>query len=347
MPPSSAQPDGLGAPRPFTAHVAGDVGTGRIEGGRSCESGGDGAYWHYDYEAALAPGVITGPENALTGRTRLHVDLHSEDHDIRATSDGGLLEDGLDRGDEPGAAWLQGTESAVTLANQRGTVTMVLRSSPDADGAGCDEPRTLDFDGTTATAAQLPWEITESTGSYRDAEGSGLADLSVEVAPGADNHFELGVSGDIAVLQPSLDLEVVDTYWAFVGLHYLTRTVTVVYRVTNDGPGDAFGVRLTDATSPTAGTKLVGPIPFDTATTGKGPIPQFLADIPAGRSEMVRLRWQLPVPSGDPPCELVILGCEFESTLTFEMPDALDVVEAPFTDTVSARAPDFPPPVVD
>ena len=342
-----AQTDRLGTPRPFDVDLTGDAGPGRIESGRSCASGGDGAYWHYDYESPLPAGVITGPANPLPGAARLHLDLHSEDHDIRAT--GGEVDDdeGGDERIEPGSAWLQGTDSTVTLSNQRGTVTMRVRSVTNEDGAGCTDPRLLDFDGIAASGNGLPWEITAATGSYRGAVGAGVADLVADVAPGADNPFTVGVRGDIAVLQPTLELEVVDTYWAFLGAHYLVRWVTVIYRVTNNGPGDAFGVRLVDATSPTAGMKLVGPIPFDTATTNLGPVPQFLADIPAGRSEIVRLRWELPFPAGDPPCETVILGCEFESTLTFELPDALDEVEEPQSSTVLARAPDFPPPVVD
>jgi hypothetical protein len=62
---------------------------------------------------------------------------------------------------------------------------------------------------------------------------------------------------------------------------------------------------------------------------------------------MVGLRWGLPAPWANPPCKLVILGCKFDTTLTFSMPDALDVAGAAKTATVQAKAPDFPPPVVD
>lgn len=334
---ASAQSDGLGSPRPFSTAFSGDHGTGRIDPGDACAEGGDGGSWHYDYEAALPAGIVTGDDNPLPGSLRLHVDLHSEDLVVRATP-----------GEpSPGAAWLEGTESTATFANQRGTLTMPLTSAPDAAGGGCDTARTLQFDGTTATGGDLRWRIAAATGSYRDASGTGSATLEAAVAPGADNAFSLSMEGDVAVLQPSLELDVLDTYWAFLGAHYLKRRVTAVYRVTNAGPGDAFGVRLTAASSPTAGVKLIGPIPFDTSTTSLGPVPQHLGDLPAGASEIVRLRWQLPVPSGDPPCGLVILGCEFDTTLTFDLPDALDVVEAPRNATVVVRAPDFPPPVVD
>ena len=332
-----AQGDGLGPPRALSTSVISSAGAGRIDPGQSCATGGEGGYWHYDYEAPLAAGVITGPQSTLVGTSRLHLDLHSEEGIVRATPSEPL----------PGHAWLQGTESGVTLSNQRGTVRMRLRSVPDSVGAGCDTAHTLGFDGITATGASLPWEITEATGSYRHAEGDGTATLQAAVAPGADNPGRLDLTGDIAVLQPSLKLEMVDSYWAFLGAHYLVRYVTVIYRVTNTGPGDAFGVRLTAASSPTTGVKLVGPLPYDTSTKILGPVPQYLADLPSGDSEIVRLRWGLPLPSGNPPCGLVILGCEFDTTLTFEMPDALDVPGPARTATVHAKAPDFPPPVVD
>jgi hypothetical protein len=330
---------GLGTPRPFRIDVASDRGSGRIDPGESCAEGGDGGYWHYDYETALPKGVVTGPQNPLNGSLRAHLDLHSERHVVRA-SPGELAS-------EVPAAWLQGTDSALTFANQRGTVSMKLRSVADAAGASCTTAHTVGFDGTQATAAGLRWAITGATGSYRQAAGSGTADLAADVAPGADNPFALTMAGDIAVLQPNLKLEVVDTYWAFLGAHYLVRLVTVIYRVTNTGPGDAFGVKLTAASSPTVGMKLAGPLPSNTSTITSGPIPAYLADLPAGESDIVRLRWLLPMPAGNPPCGAVILGCEFDSKLTFDMPDALDVIEAPKSATVHAKAPNFPPPVVD
>ena len=330
-----AQAGVVGPPRAFTTSLTSATGSGRIDPGLSCAQGGEGGYWHYDYEAPLAAGVITGPQSTLASTSRLHLDLHSEDQIVRATPGEPL----------PGKAWLQGTESAVTMSNQRGTVRLALRSA-GGDGAGCDSPHNLTFDGTTTSGA-LTWGITEATGSYRDAIGTGTAQLRADVAPGADNPAQLDLTGNIAVLQPSLKLEMVDSYWAFLGAHYLLRYVTVIYRVTNTGPGDAFNVRLTAASSPTTGVKLVGPLPFNTATQSLGPVPQHLADIPSGGSEIVRLRWGLPSPSGNPPCKLVILGCKFDTTLTFEMPDALDVVGPLKSATVQAKAPDFPPPVVD
>jgi hypothetical protein len=333
---AEASVDGLGTPRPFTVGVSSERGVGRIDPGEACSEGGDGAYWHYDYESALPAGVITGPTNPLTGSARLHLDLHSEQGAVRATPTEPL----------PGRAWLEGTESTVTFANQRGTVGMRLRSVPAATGAGCDTAHGLTFDGLSASGP-FDWKITEATGSYREAAGSGTGTVTAAVAPGADNPFQLGLTGDIAVLQPNLKLEFVDSYWAFLGAHYAIRRVTTIYRVTNTGPGDAFGVRLTGASSATQGVKLVGPIPFDPSIKSKGPVPQFLADLPSGQSEIVRLRWDLPIPSGNPPCNLVILGCKFDTRLTFEMPDALDVVQAPLTSTITVKAPDFPPPVVN
>jgi len=335
----SAQGVGLGTPQQLQAEVGGSHGTGRIDPGLSCAEGGKGGYWHYDYDADLPAGVITADDNPLPGKLRMNLDVHSEEHTIRATPGEPI----------PGSAWLQGTESAVTLVNQRGTVTLELQSDDSGD---CALPHGLTFDGLTASGAGT-WQITDSTGSYRDAVGSGIAGFNADVSPGADNPFSVSLDGDIAVLQPDLQLEVVDTYWAFLGVHYLTRVVTVIFRVTNTGPGDAYNVWLTGADSPTEGVVLIGPLPLIGTIPGNpdpealGPVPQYLADLPSGDSTIVRLRFQLPLPSGDPPCETIILGCEFDATLTFDMPDTLDVVEAPKSATVHARAPDFPPPVVD
>lgn len=338
-----AQGAGLGSPQQLQTAVSNTSGTGLIDPGLSCDEGGDGGYWHYDYEAALEPGVITGAENPLPGNLRMHLDLHSEEHIVRSQP-----------GEVPApsqSAWLQGGDSAVTLSNQRGTVTLELRST---NGGDCTPPHGLTFDGLQASGPAT-WEITDSTGSYRDAVGDGTASFSASVAPGADNAWDLSLDGDIAVLQPDLQLEVVDTYWAFLGTHYLARIVTVIYRVTNTGPGDAFGVWLTEADSPTQGVELIGPLPligdippeWAQDPEAIGPVPQYLADLPSGDSTIVRLRYKLPKPSGNPPCHFIILGCEFESTLTFDMPDALDVVEAPKSATVDVSAPDFPPPIVD
>ncbi|MGH9186533.1 MAG: hypothetical protein ACRD0U_12075 [Acidimicrobiales bacterium] len=57
-------------PAPISVNVVAGTGSGRIQQpGRPCSDGGDGACWHYDYGAPLAPGVFS----SLAGETRAHL----------------------------------------------------------------------------------------------------------------------------------------------------------------------------------------------------------------------------------------------------------------------------------
>jgi hypothetical protein len=294
--------------------VSGTDGVGRITTpGRPCDEGGDGAHWHYDYGSQMDRGVFS----SLASELRLHLDLHSEDDATR-----------IDPGADPpfedtgAGAFLQGEESHASLINDRGTIKLRLSSGD------CDEP-TLDFDGTTASGAG-DWVVDRGVGSYRGATGSGEFTLpEVSVAPGADNPFELVLDGDFEILLPGLEVEVVQTYWGFLGADYLLRQPTVVFRISNVGPGDSFHSKLVDVTTPTSGVKVLGP---KTA---------FLGDLHEGDSELVSVKFQLGLLQ---PCALVILGCEFDATLHVSMPDALDRPDTQ-TDTAHARAPDLPPPL--
>jgi hypothetical protein len=88
---------------------------------------------------------------------------------------------------------------------------------------------------------------------------------------------------------------------------------------------------LTSATSPTNGVTTVGIVP------------QNLPDLQSGQSVTVTVRYQFGLLA---PCALVILGCEFDTTLGVSMPDALDKADSPPpTATVHVRAPDLPPPL--
>lgn len=329
-----------GPDRPFTTSVGAGLGNGRtrIERSLGCTAGGDSDYWHFSSEAALPPGVLTGPRSTLPGDVRLAADLHSPFHAIRVAPEPipGPADD---------SAFLLPGASRVALSNNRGTVKLALESGT-CDRAG----QTLDFDGLTARTADRPgaWKIVSSTGSYRQATGSGDFDLEADVSPGADNPWALTLRGAVAVIQPKLDVKVVETFWGRDGVDYAKREVGVVYDVTNIGAGDAFNVLLTKASSPTPGASLVaiiidGDNILIDGNTPVGQFPRALGDLAAGERERVVLKWQLPLPAGDPPCGLVILGCQIDTKLTFSLPDALDVATTPeFVRTV--RAPDLPPP---
>lgn len=331
--PSAAQapPPDRGTPHAFVAAVnqgspGAGTAAGRINTGESCAEGGDGGYWHYGYEATLPNNVLTNV-TPIPGDLRLSLDLHSEKHQVRTTPEP------LAANPANPSAFLLGDSSRVSMSNRRGTVRLALESG------SCEAP-SLAFDGTSASGAGT-WKIVGSSGAYRQAAGNGVFALTAGVAPGADNPWDLRLNGSIAVLKPKLKVEVTDTYWGFLGAHYALRWVSVIYKITNIGQGDAFDVRLTGATSPTPGVALIGPIDGNFPL---GPIPQKLGDLSAGESERVVLRWQLPLPSNNPPCKLVILGCQFANTLTFQVPDALDDVTVQ-SGTANAAAPNLPPPV--
>ena len=74
--------------------------------------------------------------------------------------------------------------------------------------------------------------------------------------------------------------------------------------------------------------------------TGLGPVPQKLGDLLSGESETARARFQFGLLQ---PCQLVILNCEFQTTLGVLMPDALDR-PATLLATTSTKAPALPPP---
>jgi hypothetical protein len=337
----------LGSPRAFSASVGTglDNGRTRIERSLGCASGGDADYWHFQSESALPAGVLTGPASTLPGDLRLYADVHSPHHGTRSQPEPPV------EGPDTDSAFLLPDASHVGMSNQRGTVKLRLLSG-DCD-ARTGDGFTLDFDGTTASVdhdeATAVWEIVSATGSYRMAEGSGWFDLSANVSPGADNPWSLLLNGGIAVLQPRLDVRVADTYWGRDGVDYAKRRVAVVYDVTNVGSGDAFDVVLRSASSPTPGASLIsiiinGDNILIDGNTPVGTFPRSLGDLESGEQTQVTLTWQLPLPAGNPPCGAVIVDCEFDTTLGFTLPDALDVATSPST-TLHAKAPHLPPPL--
>jgi hypothetical protein len=277
--------------------------------GRSCDDGGAGAAWHYDYGAALAANAFS----SLNSEARVHLDVHS-DTQRYTNSSGAYL---------PGStAFLQGSESHLSILNQRGSVKVRLASG------SCAAP-TLAFDGSIASGAGT-WVLDGGTGAFRDITSpGGTFAFTAEVNPGGDNALQLALDGGFTVPEPSLGLEVVRTYWGGLGTDYLTRRVTVEYRITNTGPGDAFGAVLVSTGSPTNGV------------TALGPTPQPLLDLQAGQSQLVKVRYQLALLA---PCNLVLIDCPFQASATVNLPDAFDTPHV-LSATVATRAPSLPPPL--
>jgi hypothetical protein len=302
---------------PTVIGLSASDGTGRIQSpGRSCSDGGDGnhgtgAYWHYDYSSDVAKGVFS----QIPTKARVHVDLHSNRDKFPNT--GGVYPTTANPN-----GFLQGSESHASLLNERGAVKLRLTSG------SCAAP-SLNFNGENFSGAG-DWVVDRGSGSYRDITGLGTFTVANgEVNPGADNALAVTLNGTFVLPDPSLQVQVVRTFWGGLGTDYLTRRVSVQYRITNTGPGDAFGARLVGATSPTPGV------------TPMGPVPQGLFDMPEDDTRLVTVRYQLGALK---PCALIILNCPFNSTLTVEMPDALDVMHV-YSQTVAAKAPNLPPPL--
>ncbi len=309
--PSASGSVGGVPPVPVVVSVSGANGAGNIETpGRTCAEGGQGAYWNYDYSAPVVPGAFS----KQPGDLRLHLALHSDQvrfpGSLSPTPGGG-----------PPRAFLLGDDSHASLANPRGTMKIRLRSGT------CAAP-SLDFDGITSAGAGT-WEVSDGQGSYREASGSGAFTMRADVAPGADNPFTLQLDGQVNVLQPALKVEVLKAYWGSLGTDYLSRRVTVAYRVTNEGPGDAFGAKVLKVTSSTPGVVPLGGTNLP------------LGDLEAGDTEVVAVRFQLGLLG---PCQLVILGCTFATTTHVDWFDALDVISQPSA-TTTAKAPTLPPPL--
>ena len=312
-------PSAAAAPTPpLNVDVTGNDGTGRIESpGLACGDGGDGAYWHYAYSSPLPAGPGHGFSN-LPGSVRLNLDLHSDEVRYPNTNAQPVPP-------QPNA-FLLGDESTASLLNDRGTVRLRLST-----GGGCSGS-TVNFDGVRATTVGTGnlWSVESGTGAYEGAGGSGTFALVADVAPGADNFFDLDLDGSLTVRQPTLDVEVAGTFWGNLGLDYVSRRVSVQYRITNTGPGQAFGARLT------------GTVPQTGGTVAMGPVPQDLGDLLPGESVLVVVRYQLNILP--PPCQLVILGCNFSARVDVTWADALDVVSTP-NETLGAKAPLLPPPL--
>ncbi|HEX9890637.1 MAG TPA: hypothetical protein VGB28_01070, partial [Actinomycetota bacterium] len=265
----------LATPIGFSASGANGAGQ-TDQPGVPCADEGGGASWTYGY-GALLPG---GAFSSLPTELALGIDLHS---DVSA----------------PDAAWLELAGSSVGLDNERGSVRLAL------EAGSCEGP-VFAFNGTFASGGGI-WTLAEGMGSYREASGSGTFSLLASVGPGSDNPFSLDLSGQVEVLQPALAVEVAGASW-MPGPDPGSRVAAVTYRVTNAGPGDAFGVTLAAAGTSTPGV------------TGLGPTPQVVGDIPAGGEALAGVSYAFE----RGPCQLKDRGCALDADLSLDLADALD-----------------------
>ncbi|MEY2570231.1 MAG: hypothetical protein QOE63_581, partial [Acidimicrobiaceae bacterium] len=203
-------PKTWGPLRPFTTTVGVGANNGRtrIEQSLDCGAGGDGSYWHFESEAPLPAGVITGAQSSLPGDFRVFAAVNSQFHKVRSNPEPvpGPTQD---------SAMLLPDASHAGLTNQRGSLKLGLASGscPRDQGGGY----TLDFDGTTAATNEKPgvWSILDSTGSYREAKAgpTNTFDLTANVSPGANDPWALTMRGSLQVLQPALNVQLVNTFW--------------------------------------------------------------------------------------------------------------------------------------
>ncbi|WP_405981414.1 hypothetical protein [Streptomyces sp. NBC_00158] len=185
----------------------------------------------------------------------------------------------------------------VTLTNARGSVTVRL------DGGGCDAPE-LSYNGTVASGVGT-WQVVPDstpTNAYRGTVGSGFFSVNADVTPGSGKSWGLDLLGNVEPLQPQVAVTH-RAYWGGLG-NYLSRTLSVEYRIRNTGSGDAFNVKLLDA------------LPTGSGITRLGPVPQTVGAVRSGATASVVVRYRV--------CGIAVVGCRFTAGTQTSLTDALD-----------------------
>ncbi|WP_327251967.1 hypothetical protein [Streptomyces sp. NBC_01244] len=195
-------------------------------------------------------------------------------------------------------AALRGDDGRVTLTNARGTLTLKLTSG------SCAAP-SMSYNGTTVSGTGT-WTVLPDAApgnSYRQAIGSGTFSIvNTGISVGGGRPWTLNLMGSVDPLQPTIAV----THRAFWGgpFAYLSRTLSVEYRIRNTGPGDAFGVVLNDAATSSPGVTRIGPVP------------QAVGSVPAGSERSVVVRYRV--------CGIAAIGCRFTANVQLTVADALD-----------------------
>jgi hypothetical protein len=224
--------------------------------------------------------------------------------------------------DAPPNAFLLHDQSHATLSNQRGKVQLQF------DAGSCDN-QSLAFDGTVASGSGT-WTVDpeHTTDAYRQATGSGTFNFATSFAEGNAKPWSLQLQGTLDVLQPSLSATFIRSYWGHLGADYAGRIGTVVYRLKNEGPGDAFRVQFLTPTT-VAGINTIEMFPTD------------LDDLQVGETVDVTVRYKI-VPRESTAKGPLLVRREFDTTLNVILPDALDVATTKHV-LVRVSVPSYPP----
>lgn len=288
--PTAAVPAGAAgrAPDPLGVNASGS--TGVVTGSAGCPSGPLTDTRQLTGGAALNPGVFSSLASQLDVSLPFRVGAAS--------------------------AALPG-DGQVVLSNARGSLTLALTAG------SCTSPG-LTYNGTTVSGSGTWSVVPNSTpgNAYRGASGTGSFTVTSDATTGTGRLWSLNLTGNLSILQPQVAVTQ-RAYWGGIG-NYVTRTLSVEFRIRNTGPGDAFGVELTDA------------LPTGPGTTRLGPVPQTVGAIPAGGSVPVVVRYRV--------CGLAVVGCRFTAATRTFLTDALDANGHTETVPVSVQVPLAPVP---
>ena len=274
-----------GAPKAIDFATQGDRGVGRItRPGRPCAAGGDGASWHYEYEAPIPAGPVVTTEAGVLG---LHVDVHSDlDHDTSNPP-----------------AWLEGDESYVTLSNARGDLRLAM-----TDAGSCESSKAT-VNGSTANASGA-WNVVGGSGSVRQGEGN----RHVRVP-----RWDRAWPGQRLERRPVWRVEGSCARPRFRGQPRLLgptrRRLRAAHRVgSREGHQQRRRVDI-------CGQHHWGELGYAWCHLLRDEAGRDIGDLAPGESATAVLRFKLALNS---PCKLLILNCPFQFGLTADAPDAFD-----------------------
>ncbi|WP_205697792.1 hypothetical protein [Conexibacter sp. SYSU D00693] len=210
---------------PVSAQLKGENGFGSFDPALPCGVG-DGPSWRYAWE----DGVATSPGGLFGGLWNGSFEVHDAGASTAFIPDS----DGRIALQLPTTGSRVGTASFDTAGGQ-GCANAGLTLTP----LSASDPTSQKVTGTIPVVAK------GGTGALRGLTGSGTAQLSLELTPGADNDATLDLNGNFTVAAPELKVSGVQARWANLS-EWLQRRLTLYVGVAGTaGKGNAYDVRLT------------------------------------------------------------------------------------------------------